>query len=502
MMKSDPETRPSITVLAIGTAILLSFSACGKRPITSPVTTAAPECVILTGTAEKADTITVALFDEVHPGHAPVARNPSEQLLFAHLYETLFSIDCRGEVYSRLVQSWSSDDGGRRWTFELREGDRFWDGTRVTSGDIARNWERALSDSEGFPAGIDSMTVEGDRILHIYCNYACRNAPRMLASIDFAVSKRTPDFPWPLGTGPYQMDMSERWNEGVSIGKTTIGPSFGKEGPMIRFVDAFGRDRRDLLDGQVDVMITADPAVIEYAESRQDLITALLPWDRTYVLLSTSRVQELRRGGTVGELPSDLLDDWARDVVRGDARTYESHVWWEDLRACREFPADVDQVPPLPIGAYGISGQHRILYDDRDQIARGLTERIVALTTIESGVSSGVMALVSAIPGIIRGDSRAIAAGVTRGELESSLLNGDDFAYVIPIPRRTTDSCFEAGRLLNMARWLAIDGVDLSDVIVPLVDTRRHLIARQGGIGLSIDWNGSIFIATGMSRER
>ena len=111
----------SVLIHTIGALTLIALAACGRQAEMTPLVMPALEGMILPGAEETADSITVALLDEVEPEHAPQAHNTSEQLLFRHLYENLITVDCRGEVQAGLAESWSRGEGGRLWTFRLRE---------------------------------------------------------------------------------------------------------------------------------------------------------------------------------------------------------------------------------------------------------------------------------------------------------------------------------------------------------------------------------------------
>jgi hypothetical protein len=486
----------------ISVAALVVLSACSKQPMMRPVMRPAPECMILRGTMESPDSITVALLDEVHPEHAPYATNASEQLLFNHLYETLITIDCLGRVRAGLAESWSRGEGGRCWTFELSEDAHFWDGTPVTAGDIVESWQQEFVDRMALAAGIDSTTYEGDQILHVYLSHVHWEVPLVLSELEFAVAKRHTDSLWPLGTGFYQIVPSEQVPWGMSSHTITVNSIYDKKRPVIKFLVSTRSDTRDLLMGTVDVMVTVNPDVIDYAESQPQLTAVALPWDRTYVLLSTSLARESLSNTAVGLLPSNLLDGLALDAVRGEARGHRPISWWEDLRMCGELSFNMSGLPPLPRAWYNKSELHRIVYDSNDPVAKDLTERIVALAATDPGISYDAAALGSAVPGLTGSVSMTIAEGVTKEELAQSLRSGDDYAYIVHIPLRSTDPCYEARRLLSQAHWLLIEENILSRAIVPLVDTRRHVIADRRRVELMIDWNGNILVANGMLQER
>src|SRR5262249_56447830 len=94
-------------------------------------------CILSTGSVSgHPATITIGLSEAVDPRHAPFARNDAERIVFAHLYETPVRIDCDGHALPGLAGAWGKEDGGRRWTFRLRDGAQFWDGVPVTAQDV------------------------------------------------------------------------------------------------------------------------------------------------------------------------------------------------------------------------------------------------------------------------------------------------------------------------------------------------------------------------------
>jgi hypothetical protein len=471
----------------IGVMLVFTLAACGKLPYTRPAQVSPQECVVLPAPKKSADTIMVAMFDAVEPDYAPWAHNAGEQLLFHHLYENLITVDCLGQLRAGLAASWKGAKRGRRWSFTLHEGARFWDGTPVTARDVARSWRDALT----LDTVIDSTAVDGERILHVYLKERHRHVPRVISAPAFAVAKPTGDSRWPLGSGRYGIVPSLGGLFRTSRRVITARPAFDGKGPVIQFIEASAYDARDLLRGGVDVMMTTDPAVIEYASGRPQLTTVALPWNQSYVLLSISRVEALRMGVEVGTISHDLTDGVARDAVRADARGYRPPSWWDDLRSCHRS-ASVQHQEPTPRGAYASSSLRRVLYDINDAIARDLAERVVALAALDPAASADAAAIASAVPGLTGGASVVITEGVTGRELNSSLRYGDDFAFVVPLPRRPPDPCHALRELIERAPWLVTAGVDLSEALIPLVDTRPHVIARKDRFGLVVDWYGNI----------
>jgi len=437
------------------------------------------ECQIV-GAQIGADTVTIAVPDRIDPLFAPWAHTTGERILFGHLYETLASLDCLGNLQPVLSDVWSSEDDGRRWTFELMDGVRFWDGTPVTAQDVALSWQDAMS--QGTP--IDSVTVSSNDVLHVYFNRSYRQFPKILCGPAFSVAKNFPS-PMILGSAPYRIyyPTSAMATHNVFLAE----PAFGS-GPVLRFIDNTGPDARDMLARDIDLMITRDDEVVGYAQGQDGFEVLALEWDRVYILLSTSRIRELRRGGSVGVIPMDFSERLARDAVRGDAQSYRSDSWWFDVVECRRKPGE--GYPPVPKGAY-YRPKKNILYDENDSVARDLAQRIIALATTDPSASADAATIVSAVPDLDDG-SRLTAEGVSERTLAASLRAGVDFAYVVAIPIRPYDACDEARILLERAPWLVTLAADLSASIVPLVETRRHLIVANGHVSVAIDWYGNI----------
>jgi hypothetical protein len=227
------------------------------------------------------------------------------------------------------------------------------------------------------------------------------------------------------------------------------------------------------------------------------LSTAALPWERTYVLLSTSRAVALRSGETPGEISRELCDGLAVDAVRSDARGHIGPFWWRELDDCVDLSVPFASLLDVPRGANSTS-LRRILFDKNDPAARDIAERIVALTAARPGASAPARELEAAMPGATGGAAGIVAEGVSEESLALSLRTGEDFAYVFAVPLRSVDPCAEARLLFRKIPWLVTLGSAFPDVLLPLVDTRRHAIANTERVGVMVDWFGDVFLFSGV----
>src|SRR5215813_2059682 len=58
------------------------------------------------------------------------------------IYDTLFALDGKLEIQPQMVDSWAVSDDKLTWTFKLRDGLKWTDGTPVTSADVLPSIKR------------------------------------------------------------------------------------------------------------------------------------------------------------------------------------------------------------------------------------------------------------------------------------------------------------------------------------------------------------------------
>jgi hypothetical protein len=476
---------------------MIGLSSCGGPPVTTTDGYLPLGCATIAPPDRGADTVAVAMFDIAVPEFAPWGHNSGENMIFHLLYETLIMIDCNGDACPRLAASWKREDRGRRWVFTLRRDAAWWDGTPVIASDIIASWEDALR----LHTAVDSAAATGDNTVTVYLNGRTKAVPRAMAAPAFAVSKRVENTRWHVGSGRFKLDDSQYDVTSITPPVIALVPSAGPPRPMIQFVRSDPGGARDLLDREIDLMVTSDPAVIDYAAGDPRFESTGLPWDRTYLLLSTTRARDIANGRRPGDIDAEVLESLARDAIRGEARGVHRPAWWDDIDDCAELPAAIEEIIPPGSGPTGHANARRILYNIGDPVAKSLAERIVALAAAGPGSSSDAVSIARAIPGIAETGGNAAAEGVTPGQLNLSLRVADDFAYVITIPRRTPIPCYEAKELVDRAPWLASLGAGFFDALIPLVDTRSHVIARTGQCGVYADWYNNLVIVNEPPKE-
>jgi len=391
-------------------------------------------CTIAAGRAAARDTITLAVTDPVDPGHAPLPRNDAERLVFGQLYESLIRVDCQGRPLPGLAGTWDQAPGDR-WGFTLRDNARFWDGAPVTARDVLASWRLHGATLAA------SLTVTGDRTFTLPASGPFQR----LADQALAVTKPAPGGSWPIGTGRYWMTSGDPASPDVLVAQ----PMARTGQPVVKIATVPASAARDALDGEAGVLITDDPAALEYARTLAGYVDVPLEWNRTYVLLAPGRDKAV-----VGDLRLESL----REAVRGDARPAEwsgpGRFWFTDLEPCG-VPAGRDT-----LGAAG--RRRRVVYKQSDRSAADLAARLVGLGALGRG---------------------AVAAGVPASAFESSLRTGGDAAYVLELRRRVYDVCRAA---LELPPWSS------AATIEPLLDVRSHAVVRRGLPRMTLDWDGTL----------
>jgi hypothetical protein len=383
------------------TCVALAAIGCGSStPASAPEPEAAPdECVLRSGdTGEPRQLVVATVRPEDSTAVAP------------RLPEPLIRLDCLGIARPGSAESWTPDSSHRTWTFVLEPSP-----LGITAAGAAAEWRtRPDAATTLRHAGVASIVPLDERRLVVTLDRATDSVPALFAD--------------------------------PSLGLVT--DSLPPTGTTFRARRPASGDPRDALDGGADILRTGDPAVLEYARTRNDFTIHPLPWSRTYLLVVPPDREDIEP-----LIPADTAAfraALARDAVRTEARGAEPPFWWEDIGPC----PSPDTLP----SSRGTAGSNSVVYAREDAVARGLAERIVALSDQPATATSGV-------PG------RSLA---------EALRSGSARAYVVAVPRRALVPCRE------VVGWPA------EYTVVPLIDIRESAIVRRGVPPLTVDFDGRL----------
>jgi peptide/nickel transport system substrate-binding protein len=185
------------------------------------------------------------------------------------IFDTLVTLDARGQAQPALATSWRADPGNQRWQFSIRRGVTFHDGAPLSSESVAASLRAANPNWKVFAAG-DAVVVE--------CDAPTDHLPAILALPRNGIAKRGGGKL--SGSGPFAIN---RWEPGKRLTLTARDDYWGGRA----FVDAIEiemgksfREQMIALDlGKADVVeLAPDQARHAVSEGRRVESSAPAEW--------------------------------------------------------------------------------------------------------------------------------------------------------------------------------------------------------------------------------
>jgi len=173
---------------------------------------------------------TVQIFGTVDPAKI---NDYTEYMAGVNMYEALTTLDGDGAIQPLLAESWEVSDDTLTWTFTLKEGALFQDGTPVEAKDVVWSIERLMAInegpsylftpvmSEGAVTEIDNRTVQ-IVLDEVYTPFLTTTPILFVVNSDLVQENATDDDPWgqdylannSAGAGAFMLDS---WNRGASM---------------------------------------------------------------------------------------------------------------------------------------------------------------------------------------------------------------------------------------------------------------------------------------------
>lgn len=136
---------------------------------------------------------------------APLEANAVNRGLAPLVFEGLFALDGSFQPQNVLCTSWSKTENGLSWTFTLRNGVTFSDGTPLT-GEIAARCLNEARDCDLYQARLSAVASvrAGEGSVTVELSVPCATLPTLLDVPIFLTREEG----YPLGTGPYRFEES------------------------------------------------------------------------------------------------------------------------------------------------------------------------------------------------------------------------------------------------------------------------------------------------------
>lgn len=277
----------------------------------------------LFGGALAQDGLTV-IWGEDRADHATldprVTQSRHEEQFIAQIFEPLIAADAEGEFYPGLAEAWEVSEDGLCWTFSLREGVTFHDGTPLNAEAVKFTFDSIQNPELGSQGAIDILgPYAGTEVIDDSTAQVCFERPYASALNAFSENELAIVSPTavqelgndgfarnPVGTGPFQF---VSWEEGRQIvlernPDYNWAPEFYlQQGPseveqvIFRFIPDASTRMAALEAGEINIADLLTPLDLLALESAADFETMLgnvagLPFG---ILFNTSRgpLQEL-----------------------------------------------------------------------------------------------------------------------------------------------------------------------------------------------------------------
>lgn len=185
-------------ILALGLA--LSLSSCCELPELPVQSVSTPEPDTSQSEPQALPPVSLAL-DTTQSFHPILTRSRVNQTLTPLVYQGLFQLDPAFTPQKVLCDSYSVSEDGLVWTFVLRRGVTFSDGTPLTCAPVLRSLDLARTDASPYSgrfSSIASVSADGEHALVITLSRPNTGLPALL-DIPIVLG----DGERPLGTGPY-----------------------------------------------------------------------------------------------------------------------------------------------------------------------------------------------------------------------------------------------------------------------------------------------------------
>ncbi|WP_162913211.1 ABC transporter substrate-binding protein [Rhodospirillaceae bacterium SYSU D60014] len=207
------------------------------------------------------------------------------------LYEKLTDVDNSYQVVPVLAERWEPNEEGTVWTFHLREGVKFHDGSDFDASDVVYSFRRALDPNTGSGAVSVLNFMTPEQIEAVDSDTVRFSLDEPVVELPLLISTKfaaiVPDGAThdelqknPVGTGPF---MIESFSPGQPSVTVKAFPDYWQEGkpksPCLRFSGISEPISRAaaLLSGQADLAVAIDPVAIKMLEDDPNITLVQSP---------------------------------------------------------------------------------------------------------------------------------------------------------------------------------------------------------------------------------
>ncbi len=184
-----------------------------------------------------------------------------------------------------LAESFEANSDASVWTFKLRKGVEWHDGSAFTADDVIYSMNRHMgedskSKAKGFVSDVKEWVKDDAHTVRAVMSSPNAELPVVLGTFHFKVVKNgTTDFSLPVGTGPYVL---KEFKPGIRSVHVRNDNYWGEGGPYIEQFEVFGVSDsvarvNALLSGDIQMMGTLSPKAIPQIEAAEGVEPFVVP---------------------------------------------------------------------------------------------------------------------------------------------------------------------------------------------------------------------------------
>ncbi|MBL4647174.1 MAG: ABC transporter substrate-binding protein [Rhizobiales bacterium] len=166
--------------------------------------------------AQDGGTLTVTLFKDLRTINPMMGIFGNEWRCTVNLYNNLTRLTASGGIEGDLAESFEGSDEARTWTFTLRQGVKFHDGSELTSADVVATFEKMLDPETSAPykrelGPVASLKALSDYVVEFKLGSSFADFPKALAGATARIVSQAgiADFDslgtMAHGTGPFRL---------------------------------------------------------------------------------------------------------------------------------------------------------------------------------------------------------------------------------------------------------------------------------------------------------
>lgn len=134
--KNFMKSAKRIAVFAAFTALVLLFASCSALPVMAPASSTGDLSVSASQQPQSGGKLVIAIPEEISSYDPLLAEDGDLINMLSLVYESPLTVDVSGKFLPCLAETWTSDDAGLTFTFSIRQGVRFHDGSALSAADV------------------------------------------------------------------------------------------------------------------------------------------------------------------------------------------------------------------------------------------------------------------------------------------------------------------------------------------------------------------------------